>query len=100
MATPQPISFVAATADFVTGKDAPRGLLERCLTRVEEFEPAVGAFVCRDMAVARAAADRSTERWRTGRPLSPIDGMPLGIKDISLELSAGIVARRGCPARS
>jgi Asp-tRNA(Asn)/Glu-tRNA(Gln) amidotransferase A subunit family amidase len=82
MATPQPISFVAAAAEFAAGKGSPRGLLERCLARVEEFEPAVGAFVCHDIAVARAAADRSTERWRTGRPLSPIDGMPLGIKDI------------------
>ena len=82
MATPQPISFVAAAAEFAAGKGSPRGLLERCLARVEEFEPAVGAFVCHDIAVARAVADRSTERWRTGRPLSPIDGMPLGIKDI------------------
>ena len=24
----------------------------------------------------------SAERWCAGRPLSPIDGMPLGIKDI------------------
>jgi Asp-tRNA(Asn)/Glu-tRNA(Gln) amidotransferase A subunit family amidase len=31
---------------------------------------------------ARAAADQSTERWRAGKPLSPIDGMPIGIKDI------------------
>ena len=82
MATPQPISFVPATADFTAGKDTSRDFLERCLARVAEFEPAVGAFVCRDIAGARAAADRSTERWRSGRPLSPIDGMPLGIKDI------------------
>src|SRR5205823_9605541 len=31
---------------------------------------------------AREAADRSSERWRTGQLLSPIDGMPVGIKDI------------------
>ena len=31
---------------------------------------------------ARAAADQSTKRWREGKPLSPIDGMPVGIKDI------------------
>jgi Asp-tRNA(Asn)/Glu-tRNA(Gln) amidotransferase A subunit family amidase len=45
MTTPQPISFVGATADFRAGKATPRDLLERCLARVEEFEPAVGAFV-------------------------------------------------------
>ena len=31
---------------------------------------------------ARAQADASTERWRNGRPLSQIDGMPIGIKDL------------------
>jgi Asp-tRNA(Asn)/Glu-tRNA(Gln) amidotransferase A subunit family amidase len=74
MTPPQPISFVTAKADFADGKDTPRDLLERCLARVEEFEPAVGAFVCHDIAAARSAADRSAERWRAGRPLSPIDG--------------------------
>ncbi len=29
-----------------------------------------------------AAAERSTARWRDGKPLSPIDGMPIGIKDV------------------
>jgi len=82
MTIPQPIAFFPAAADHEAGKDTPRDFLERCLARLEEFEPAVGAFVCHDIAAARTAADRSTERWRTGRPLSPIDGIPLGIKDI------------------
>jgi Asp-tRNA(Asn)/Glu-tRNA(Gln) amidotransferase A subunit family amidase len=95
MTTPQPISFVGATADFGAGKDTPRDLLERCLARVEEFEPAVGAFACHDVAAARSAADRSAERWRAGRPLSPIDGMPLGIKDI-IE-TADMATEQGSP---
>jgi len=33
-------------------------------------------------AGARAAADASAARWKAGRPLSPIDGMPVGIKDL------------------
>jgi Asp-tRNA(Asn)/Glu-tRNA(Gln) amidotransferase A subunit family amidase len=82
MTTPQPIAFFRAVANFAAGQDTPRDLLERCLARLDEFEPAVGAFVCHDIAAARAAADRSAERWRSGRPLSPIDGMPLAIKDI------------------
>ena len=82
MTIPQPIAFFPAAADHAAGKDTPRDFLERCLARLEEFEPAVGAFVCHDIAAARTAADRSTERWRGGRPLSLIDGMPLGIKDI------------------
>jgi Asp-tRNA(Asn)/Glu-tRNA(Gln) amidotransferase A subunit family amidase len=82
MTIPQVIPFFSAAANFAGGRDTPREFLERCLDRLEAFEPAVGAFVCHDVAAARAAADRSAARWRDGRLLSPIDGMPLGIKDI------------------
>jgi Asp-tRNA(Asn)/Glu-tRNA(Gln) amidotransferase A subunit family amidase len=73
--------FAAATA-FAGGADTPRDFLERCLASVAEHEPAIGAFVHLDRDAARQAADRSAARWRAGRPLSPIDGMPVGIKDI------------------
>ena len=82
MTLPQPMPFFSATAGFAAGSDTPRAFLERCLDRLAEFEPAVGAFVCHDIAAARIAADTAAARWRDGRPLSPIDGMPLGIKDI------------------
>ena len=68
--------------DFKSGKDTPRAFLERCLASVEEFEPVVGAFVHLDIDAAVAAAKLSSERWRRGQPLSRIDGMPVGIKDI------------------
>ncbi|MGD9617529.1 MAG: amidase [Alphaproteobacteria bacterium] len=95
MTLPQPIPFFSATADFAAGSDTPRAFLERGLARLEAFEPTVGAFVCHDIAAARLAADSATARWRDGRPLSPIDGMPLGIKDI-IE-TAGMPTEQGSP---
>jgi Asp-tRNA(Asn)/Glu-tRNA(Gln) amidotransferase A subunit family amidase len=74
--------YLPATADFAAGKDSPREYLERCIAALEAWEPRIGAFVTLNLPEARAAADRSTARWRAGAPLSPIDGMPLGIKDI------------------
>jgi Asp-tRNA(Asn)/Glu-tRNA(Gln) amidotransferase A subunit family amidase len=74
--------FLPATAEFASGKDSPRELLERCIAQLEAWEPKIGAFVALNLAAARTAADRSTNRWRAGKPLSPIDGMPIGIKDI------------------
>jgi Asp-tRNA(Asn)/Glu-tRNA(Gln) amidotransferase A subunit family amidase len=82
LATPQPFAYSSAAADFRAGTDTPRQFLERCLARLEQVEPAVGAFVCHDVEPARAAADRATERWRADRPLSSVDGIPVGIKDI------------------
>jgi Asp-tRNA(Asn)/Glu-tRNA(Gln) amidotransferase A subunit family amidase len=74
--------FLPATVDFTNGKDSPRAFLERCIADLDAWEPKIGAFVALNFAAARTAADRATERWRAGKPLSPIDGMPIGIKDI------------------
>lgn len=74
-------SFVRARRGFSNGGDSPRALLERCLARIDVVEPAVRAFVSYDVAAARAAADGATGRWLDGRALSPVDGLPFGVKD-------------------
>ena len=74
--------YLTETTGFASGKANPRDFLERCLTDLEVWEPKIGAFVSLNLGAARAAADASTARWRAGKPLSPIDGMPVGIKDI------------------
>jgi Asp-tRNA(Asn)/Glu-tRNA(Gln) amidotransferase A subunit family amidase len=79
---PTPRSFVDATHEFAAGTSSPRDLLEGCLVEFANREKEVGAFVTFDIDGARAAADASTKRWRDGSPASPIDGMPMGIKDI------------------
>ncbi len=75
-------SYLDATKNFASGKETPRAFLERSLQLLDSWEPRIGAFVCTNLPAARAAAEKSTERWRAGKPLSPIDGMPVGIKDI------------------
>jgi Asp-tRNA(Asn)/Glu-tRNA(Gln) amidotransferase A subunit family amidase len=80
--TPPMRPFLPATADFVGGTDSPREFLKRCIAELDTWEPKIGAFVTVNVAAAREAADRSTERWRAGKPLSPIDGVPIGVKDI------------------
>src|SRR5499426_655700 len=74
--------YLSATPRFAGGTDTPREFLERCLADLAALEPKIGAFVNLNLDGARAAADRATSRWRAGRPLSKIDGMPVGIKDI------------------
>jgi Asp-tRNA(Asn)/Glu-tRNA(Gln) amidotransferase A subunit family amidase len=74
--------FHSAAADFAAGRDTPRAYLERCLEVIAALEPKIGAFVTLNLEGARAAADRSVARWAATKPLSPIDGMPVGIKDI------------------
>ncbi len=59
-------------------------------------EPVVKAFTAINEAGARSAADESTARWKAGKPLSPIDGMPLAIKDL-LE-TKDMPTQMGCEA--
>ena len=75
-------TFHDAVPAFLDGSDTPRDYLERCLETIEAREPEVKAFVVANIGGARAAADRSSERYRAGRPLSPVDGMPVCIKDL------------------
>jgi Asp-tRNA(Asn)/Glu-tRNA(Gln) amidotransferase A subunit family amidase len=75
------LSFADARRRFASGQDTPRTFLERCLEKIAEAEPRVRAFVALDLEGARAAADAATERWKAGRALSVVDGMPVGIKD-------------------
>ena len=79
---PQSVSFTAARPRFIDGSDTPRDFLERCIATIEAREPALKAWVVLDLAAARRAADESTARYRAGRPLSPVDGCPIGVKDI------------------
>jgi len=75
-------AYLGRTARFANGAGTPRDFLERCLADLAALEPKIGAFVHLNLEGARTAADQSTKRWREGRQRSPIDGMPLGIKDI------------------
>ena len=79
---PQAKPFLAAAAQFTRGHDTPRAYLERCLDALAVWEPKIGAFVHTNLDGARAAADASSRRWRDDKPLSAIDGMPIGVKDI------------------
>jgi Asp-tRNA(Asn)/Glu-tRNA(Gln) amidotransferase A subunit family amidase len=78
----KPLTFHDAARRFTDGNDSPRAYLERCLATIAEREPVVKAFTAINEAGARAAADQSTARWKAGQPLSPIDGMPIAIKDL------------------
>ena len=90
------LTFFDAREQFSNGADTPRDYLERCLATIEAKEPTIQAFVALNKSGARDAADASTERWRRGTPKSPIDGCPIGIKDL-LE-TKDMPTQMGCDA--
>lgn len=74
--------FHEAVAQFQTGALSPRDYLEQAIEQVTQAELSLDVFAYLDVMNARKLADASTQRYRQGRALSPIDGMPMGIKDI------------------
>ena len=78
----KPLTFHDALPRFRDGTDTPRAYLERAIETIATREPVVKAFAHLNELGARAAADASTARWKAGKPLSAIDGMPVAIKDL------------------
>ncbi|MEI6160834.1 MAG: amidase family protein, partial [Roseococcus sp.] len=73
--------FSTARRGFSAGTDKPRALLERGLSVIAAREGEIHAFAHLDIEGARAAADAATARYAAGRPISLLDGCPVGIKD-------------------
>jgi Asp-tRNA(Asn)/Glu-tRNA(Gln) amidotransferase A subunit family amidase len=60
---------------------SPVEVTRAALARIEAWEKKINAMYVVDVEGAIAMAAASQERWRQGRPLSAIDGVPITIKD-------------------
>ena len=56
--------------------------LDACLQRIEAYDSGLHAFLRLTQAEARAQAKASDERRANGLALSPLDGVPIALKDI------------------
>jgi Asp-tRNA(Asn)/Glu-tRNA(Gln) amidotransferase A subunit family amidase len=57
-------------------------LTEACIARIEEREPEVQAWAWFDADFARHQARALDDHRRSGRPVGPLHGLPVGLKDI------------------
>ncbi len=70
------------SAGFSAGKFTPLDVARAALARAEQVQERFNAFSLIDAEAALAMATESTARWRSGAPLSAIDGVPTTVKDI------------------
>lgn len=68
-------------AGYASRAFTPVEALEACLERSAVCEPHIAAFVDVFADDARREAEASAKRWAAGRPLSPLDGVPVSVKD-------------------
>ena len=74
-------SAAELAAAYSRGELSPLQVTRALLERIDAWEPRINAMyrVQRESALEQARA--SEARWRSGRPLSPLDGVPLTIKE-------------------
>ena len=60
---------------------SPVEVTRALLARIESWEPRINAMYRVSAQAALEQARESQARWRAGRPLSPLDGVPLTIKE-------------------
>lgn len=90
------LSVAALGAGFRAGAFTPVDALEAAFARIDAFDGAVNAFVFQDRAASRAMAGASAARFAEGRPLGPLDGVCVSVKDLTPV--AGWPCRRGSVA--
>lgn len=76
------LSAVDLAAHYKSGDLTPLEAAQAIFERIKRLNPVYNAFAFIDESSTLEDARRSTERWRKGEPLSPIDGVPATLKDL------------------
>jgi aspartyl-tRNA(Asn)/glutamyl-tRNA(Gln) amidotransferase subunit A len=87
------LSAAELSKGYAKKKFSPVDVTRACLAQIAKHDGALNAMVHVDEKLALKQAAASEKRWRKGKPLSPLDGAPVLIKD--LLLTAGWPTLRG-----
>lgn len=74
-------TIAEAAARFAARTLSPVELARQCFARIAQ-NPALHAFICLTEETAMRTARESEARWMAGAPIGPLDGVPIGHKDI------------------
>ena len=89
---PALLSAEAMLAAYARRQLTPVDVLQAVTERVARLNPGLNAFAVMNPRALEAAAE-SASRWRSGRPIGILDGVPCTVKDL-VDL-AGFPTRRG-----
>ena len=67
---------------YARGKASPVETMKAVLARTESVNPILNCFTQVDAEGALKSARASERRWMKGKPLSPLDGVPVSIKEL------------------
>src|SRR3954447_19093621 len=75
------ITAVELERGYAAGEIDPVAVWRSVRERMDAWEPVVHATSYRDDATAEAEARAAGQRWHTGRPRGPLDGVPVTVKE-------------------
>src|SRR5262245_16924696 len=81
MAALNELSAAELVQRYESGSLSPVDVAHACLERIDRCEPKLNAMYRVAREGALAAAQDSESRWRAKKPLSPLDGVPITIKE-------------------
>src|SRR6185436_12786166 len=81
MAAMHDLDALQVAAQYAAGGLSPVDVARALLARIEALEPRLNAMYRVDREGALTAAKAAEARWRTKQPLSPLDGVPVTIKE-------------------
>jgi aspartyl-tRNA(Asn)/glutamyl-tRNA(Gln) amidotransferase subunit A len=76
------LDLATASARIASGDLSPVDLTEAYLARIDEVDPAVGAYVTVTAERAREDAKRAADELARGNHRGPLHGIPIGLKDL------------------
>jgi aspartyl-tRNA(Asn)/glutamyl-tRNA(Gln) amidotransferase subunit A len=69
-------------AGYRRGAFSPLEVTRAILDRIDKYNPVLNCFCHLDRETTLGAAQDSEARWRRGKPLGLVDGVPVSIKDL------------------
>ena len=69
---------------YQKGSASPVTVAQQVLAKIERLNPVINAFCFTDPETTLKQAQASADRWQQNSPLSKLDGIPIGIKDLLL----------------
>src|SRR5579875_1821434 len=79
-----PFDSAVALASAIRNRElSPVEIAEVYLRRIDQLDPAVGAFVWRDDEAVHAAARLAEQAVMDGSELPPFHGVPIPVKDLT-----------------
>lgn len=88
-----PWTLQEAASALAAGSVSSAQLVEECLAAADRHDARVGVFLTRADDAARRAASASDERRQRDGTLGPLDGVPIGLKDIIADVEGGTTAQ-------